>query len=171
MKKDKTYNHTFPMGSYGWSGMDPKDFAKNLRAASRRFKEIRTQHEFQAIAFSGSSGCAIGFTLGLIHKIPLIYVRKDKEESHGRSVEYNGSEEVKNYLIVDDFICTGATVRKIIDKIDKFAKNAEVYPATPCAVLCFDTMQLPSLLDKPSKVKISAPNRRKKFIPVYSPGL
>jgi len=125
-------------GGYGWTGMHPELLVERMQNASGLFEKIRAKHNFQAIAFTGSSGSAIGFLLGVAHQIPLIYVRKDKEESHGWPVEYNGKVDVKRYLIVDDFVATGSTVRRIVNAITQRAKAAGAFPAKPCGVLCFD---------------------------------
>ena len=144
MAKNKTYN---PIGAdsalYGWVGLDSAEFAERMKLASIRFRALKKELKFDAIAFCGSSGCAVAFTLAAKYKIPLIYVRKTYEKCHSRSkVECNNKNvQVKKYLIVDDFVDTGGTVDYIVSTITKYAKAACAYPAEPVGVLCFDPYQ------------------------------
>jgi adenine/guanine phosphoribosyltransferase-like PRPP-binding protein len=141
MAKKKVYN---PIGAqsatYGWAGIDSVGFAERMKLASIRFRALKKELKFDAIAFCVSSGCAVAFSLAAKHKIPLIYVRKTYEKSHSNTkVECNDkSVEVKKYLIVDDFIDTGGTMDYIVYSITKYAKAANAYPAEPVGVLCFD---------------------------------
>ena len=144
MALTKTYEPIGASGAlYGWSGMCPSVFAERMHLASIRFLKLKKALKFDAIAFCGSSGCAIAFNLATMHEIPLIYVRKESEKSHSYSkVECNDRHlEVKKYLIVDDFVDRGTTVEYIVDTIKKQAIKACAYPARPVGVLCFDQYQ------------------------------
>ena len=125
---------------YGWMGMSPCEFAGRMKLASVRFQTLKKNLKFDAIAYSGSSGCAIAFSLATKHKIPLIYVRKNGEKAHSHStVECNDKDAiVKKYLIVDDFVDTGRTIDWIMHSIEKQARAKGAYPATAVGVLCFD---------------------------------
>ncbi len=71
----------------------------------------------QAIAFRGLSGSMVAPIVA--HQLDLnpIGIRKPGESSHQGStvsrVDIHG-EEVKRYVIVDDFVATGDTIRKIV---------------------------------------------------------
>jgi len=73
--------------------------------------------EFQAIAVSGISGLILGTALAIrLHK-RLIIVRKEKESRHSSFItegvlSIDGVDRI-NYVIVDDFIFTGQTIRRI----------------------------------------------------------
>lgn len=141
MATKKTYSPIGRLGAkYGWAGISPVDFTKRMKLASARFLALREELGFDAIAFCGSSGCAIAFSLATKHNIPLIYVRKRNESSHSSAkVECNDSAtEVKKYLIVDDFVDQGSTVNHIVTSIKKYARSVAAYPAKPVGVLCFD---------------------------------
>lgn len=108
---------------YGWAGMDPKNYKRTITRAVNQFSSrVMEKYEFDAIAFTGSSGCAIAFPLALKYELPLMYVRKEKEKSHGGEIEINKGIILKRYVFVDDFIATGATVRRVKDSIDRLAK-------------------------------------------------
>jgi adenine/guanine phosphoribosyltransferase-like PRPP-binding protein len=125
---------------YGWAGMLPLMLAHRLSLANARFKKLKNTLGVDAIAFCGSSGCAIAFNLATRHKIPLIYVRKKGEKSHGSKVECNaGRIPIAKYLIVDDFVDQGSTVDHIINSINKHAKKVHAVAPEQVGVLCFDT--------------------------------
>lgn|SRR5574337_429355 len=84
--------------------------AKTLRAIKRKLK-------FDAIAFRGSSGAALAFPMSYLLKIPLIHVRKGASHYTGGPIE--GTISSQKYLIIDDFIDRGNTVRTIIKTIKK----------------------------------------------------
>lgn len=124
---------------YGWSGMNPEGLATRLSLANARFKTLKNTLEIDAIAFCGSSGCAIAFNLATRHEIPLIYVRKKGEKSHGSKVECNaGHIRIEKYLIVDDFVDQGTTVDHIIKSISQHAKKVHAIAPQQVGVLCFD---------------------------------
>jgi len=108
---------------YGWMGRHPADLAILLKEAVAAFGRLRQSVDIQAIAYTGSSGAAIAFPLAIAYELPVIYVRKPNEESHGCNVECNYTEELENYVIVDDFICSGDTARRIREKIKERAKK------------------------------------------------
>ena len=115
---------TLSYGSgYGWMGKHPADLASLLKKAIAAFGRLRKTIDIQAIAYTGSSGAAIAFPLAIAYELPIIYVRKKGEQSHGCPVECNYTQELENYIIVDDFIAFGATVRRIIKGIKDYAGN------------------------------------------------
>jgi len=123
-EQEKPVRKTLSYGSgYGWMGRHPVDLAILLKEAVAAFGRLRQSVDIQAIAYTGSSGAAIAFPLAIAYELPVIYVRKPNEESHGCNVECNYTEELENYVIVDDFICSGDTARRIREKIKERAKK------------------------------------------------
>jgi len=134
----KAYYNLTSQSGYGWTDMSTANLAATLKSAGRAFGKLRKELKFDAIAFTGSSGAAIAFYLAIEHEIPLIYVRKEAEESHGNIIEGTTmAGTIKKYLIVDDFVCSGATVCRIIKAITARAKTRGAYPAKPVGVFCF----------------------------------
>lgn len=83
-------------------------------------------HDFDAIAYRGHSGALIAIPVALALKKPLILVRKhwnNKACHSGYPVE--GYAATKRYVIIDDFVCSGATVATIQCAIKRFAPKAE----------------------------------------------
>ena len=126
---------------YGWAGKTPETLAKELKHALTVFGRLRKKVQFDAIAFTGSSGAAIAFNIATKFGIPLIYVRKKSEISHGVKVECNGGggdNFIKSYMIVDDFICSGHTITTIINSITDYTQTRDIHSPTPVGVFCFD---------------------------------
>lgn len=68
---------------------------------------------FDAIAFRGMSGAIPAGILSIMLEKPLILVRKSRNDNHaGCLVE--GDSAAKTYIIVDDFICSGETIKAIV---------------------------------------------------------
>lgn len=94
-----------------------KQFLKLIPAAVKKLRALKREHHFDAIAFRGSSGAALAFPLSYFLKVPLIHVRKGN--SHYGSGSIEGTISSKKFVIIDDFIDSGATVRKIIREVKK----------------------------------------------------
>ncbi len=96
-----------------------------IKKAGTEIKELRARLKFDAVAFTGSSGAALAFPLMVKHKVPVIYVRKPRESSHGGKIEYTSDVVINRYLIVDDFIDSGSTVKRVYSTITKWSKSRE----------------------------------------------
>jgi orotate phosphoribosyltransferase len=68
------------------------------------------------VAFSGVSGAAICFAMSVIGNVALACVRKEGDISHGMGVEA-AERDVGHYVIVDDLMSSGETIRRIVGKI------------------------------------------------------
>lgn len=97
-----------------------KDSYKMLVDKSAKIlKAIDKIHPFQSIAFSGMSGAAMAYPLSLKLNKDLTCVRKGKSHfSSDLGLNVEGRIEAK-YIIVDDFICTGATIKRILKTLKK----------------------------------------------------
>jgi hypothetical protein len=116
---------------------DPRTLRETMERATEAARKIRTTIPFDAIAFRGSSGAALAYPISAALEVPAVYVRKPTESSHGRSIE-GPSTEVSRYLIVDDMISSGATVRAVM---------AALHPAECVAILLYaDTWGAPNHL-------------------------
>jgi adenine/guanine phosphoribosyltransferase-like PRPP-binding protein len=98
----------------------PHLFPKMVESSIKEAERLRKEIGYDTIAFSGVSGAAIAFILSHWLDIPLVCVRKKGENSHyhsgGKILEGNVND-VRKYIIVDDFIASGATCNHIIDSI------------------------------------------------------
>jgi adenine/guanine phosphoribosyltransferase-like PRPP-binding protein len=97
-----------------------KTFNKTV-AAIRKFKK---SNPFDAIAFSGTSGAALAYPLSLKLKVPLICVHKYKTHS---SLSIEGVCFPNKYIIVDDLIESGSTIKRIIKKIKIYHEEFKAF--------------------------------------------
>jgi adenine/guanine phosphoribosyltransferase-like PRPP-binding protein len=108
---------------------DPELFQSLVPRAIKRAHDIRERHPYDAIAFTGVSGCSMGFILGYSLNIPIICIRKPDQESHYKNWcceemrSFEGFQGAARYLIVDDGICSGATVERIMEAVSVNCKN------------------------------------------------
>ncbi len=102
----------------------PELFQKMVPRAIEKARLIHEDHPYDAIAFTGTSGCSIGFILGYTLNIPIVCIRKPDQESHYKNWccedqrAFEGFNTPVRYLIVDDGICTGRTVERIMEVIN-----------------------------------------------------
>ncbi len=89
------------------------------------------------IVVQGTSGVSIGFAALMLHDFPLVMVRKPDENSHGSPVEGPRGHKVKRYIILDDFVDTGETVRRIVAKLNLLADNEGAARPECVGVLCY----------------------------------
>jgi orotate phosphoribosyltransferase-like protein len=130
--------YNFCNWGYGWAVGDTALFQKMMNKGKDRFCKIASKHQFDAIAFTGCSGSAIAYILAMEYQVPLIYIRRENERSHGFRVEGTAGQGIYRYLIVDDFVSTGATVRRIIKEIKDWTAK-KTLPEPECiGVLAYD---------------------------------
>ena len=87
----------------------------------------RYRDRFDVIVVSGVSGIVVGAPVALALGIPLIVVRKDEDKNaHHLGGEIINVRDLmrQRYLIVDDFVCSGRTVKFIQDKIANHPRHA-----------------------------------------------
>ncbi len=105
--------------SYLEAIFNPSKFPAKVKKVVLKVVELQKTLGFDAIAFRGNSGAAFAYPVAFVTGIPLICVRKG-ESSHGRSIEgptSAASVSIKTYLILDDFVSAGSTVRAIVKEI------------------------------------------------------
>ena len=101
---------------------NPENYAELVARVSKKVLELKTK--FHAIAFRGTSGAAMAYPVSIATGIPLICIRKPTEDAHGDPVEGSTKFDVKKYIIIDDFMSSGATVDAIIESINKHSNNS-----------------------------------------------
>lgn len=92
-------------------------FKTTIERVAEAMQTLVTSVGFDAIAFTGSSGACIAYPVSYITGIPLIYVRKDGESTHGEPIEAEG--DFNKYIILDDFVCSGSTIEHVYKRLDE----------------------------------------------------
>lgn len=87
-----------------------------------------SRHSFDAIAFRGLSGALFAPTVAMKMGKTLIAVRKKETKHSSRIVE--GDYNAKRYVILDDFVSSGETVRHMLDEI------GDALPDATCIGVC-----------------------------------
>lgn len=97
--------------------------------------------KFDAIAVTGLSGNLVGVDLATLLNKNIMIVRKKDEDNHGKLVEATQPlQDDVRYIIVDDFISSGATVKRIHAKIHEeytqrdYTKDTSTFFRAPLCV-------------------------------------
>lgn len=101
------------------------NFAVMIERLIPSAQQMRREVGFDTIAFQGTSGAAAAYILAKELYVPLICIRKEDDKSHYARDNglFEGSLDAKRYIIVDDFICSGSTVRRIENVIHEKLKG------------------------------------------------
>jgi hypothetical protein len=94
-----------------------------------------SQIEFDAIAFRGMSGALIAPIIAYKMNKPIIMVRK-KGGSHSSST-IEGYKNAKTYIVIDDFVCGGDTIKTIINTIFDGDSNGDFKGAIPVGIFLY----------------------------------
>lgn len=96
----------------------PLKYRRLIDKIADQMAALKKKKSFGAIAFRGTSGAALAYPLSAQLNIPIICVRKSNEQSHGLSVE-GTQRNIRKYVIIDDFMESGKTIKAILKAIDK----------------------------------------------------
>jgi len=89
---------------------DPRVFAGLVKRAVKCLKHVK----FDTIVFRGFSGAVVGPVVALRLKKPWALVRKAGDNTH--SSHHVEGDVSGDYVIIDDFVATGETVKHIVSK-------------------------------------------------------
>jgi len=110
---------------------DPLKFPKVLRRVRMKLRHTK----YDAIAFRGMSGAAVAFPLAAMANKGLICVRKEDSSHSPYLVEGLVGNDIKRYVIVDDFINSGNTLRNIKQSINEEYSDKTLVPE--CVAIVF----------------------------------
>lgn len=104
---------------YSYTLFDHVKLRAAARAAVEVLVKVRCDHGDIHLAVTGKSGIAMAFAINMIAEFPVVVVRKPAEMSHGSTIE--GMGILDKYVIIDDFVATGRTIKNIMAAIDGYA--------------------------------------------------
>lgn len=96
----------------------PLQYKRLIDKIADQLMALKKKKSFGALAFRGTSGAALAYPLSAQLNIPIICVRKPTEVSHGYKIE-GTQRNVRKYVIIDDFMESGKTIKAILKEIDK----------------------------------------------------
>lgn len=105
-----------------WLGdiFDPKRLNICAREIARQIRCDTKTMRIDCIAVRGVSGISMGAVVSALTGIPLIIVRHTKGAHTDNLVEepeFETLHDVQNYVIIDEFICSGETIHRIQEDI------------------------------------------------------
>lgn len=111
---------------------DPETFPEVVRWVALEARAAGAQ----AIAGSGHSGLIVAGAVSYLLRIPVIAVRKpdEKPKADGKALNLNVPLTATRYVIVDDMIGTGETVRRIVNTVYQVLPQLR-----PAAILLYYT--------------------------------
>ena len=111
-----------PSAYYLRNTFNPKLLRATVHAVNRKLKNMAKDLTWDVLAFRGNSGAGVCYALAYKYGWNICCMRKPAEKSHGQMVE--ASIHFDSYLIVDDFMSSGSTVRGMIEDMHDEVKRA-----------------------------------------------
>ena len=101
---------------------------KNWRKSiTRLLKGIRESSlDFDSVVFAGMSGALVAPTIAGRLRKSILMVRKAGDQNHG-GYRLEGNPDTRNYIIIDDLIASGDTIRHMMKtiKANDFTRDAK----------------------------------------------
>ncbi len=113
MKTERTGHRMWGGSGYGDWKFEPHTIRERVGLLAMALPRLMRKLEADAIVMTGQSGIVMGAALQMVCELPLVFVRKEKEDSHGSRLEGTNGLIVRRYVILDDFVAGGGTVRSI----------------------------------------------------------
>lgn len=108
----------------------PRLYLNTINEAFAALAAFNEHRPFDSIAFTGTSGAAVAYPLSFLLGKRLTCIRKEDEDSHfrvfARGKRVEGCVNPRRYVIVDDCICSGNTVRSIEKAIKEVSPGAKL---------------------------------------------
>lgn len=97
---------------------NPAECQRRIDATIRVLRKLREEGVFTHVVVSGSSGVTMLGALTMAG-FKTVMVRKEGENTHGYQIEPIHLPEMAKWVFLDDFIATGATLRRVCLAISK----------------------------------------------------
>lgn len=106
---------------------------KRAEYAARAINKMMAETGATSVVVHGNSGVSCGFAALMLSDVDfnIVLLRKDNDNSHGSPIEGPEGHFLERYLILDDFVSTGATMNRIRDKIIMLHKQSSPFEAAP----------------------------------------
>ena len=106
---------------------------KRAEYAARAINKLMAETGATSVVVHGNSGVSCGFAALMLSDVDfnIVLLRKDNDNSHGSPIEGPEGHFLGRYLILDDFVSTGATMNRIRDKIIMLHKQSNPFEDAP----------------------------------------
>lgn len=106
---------------------------KRAEYAASAINKLMAETGATSVVVHGNSGVSCGFAALMLSDVDfnIVLLRKDNDNSHGSPIEGPEGHFLERYLILDDFVSTGATMNRIRDKIIMLHKQSNPVEAAP----------------------------------------
>jgi phosphoribosylpyrophosphate synthetase len=118
---------------YLYEAVHTPELRRTVRSIVKLLKERNLTNKFGSIAFRGMSGACVAPTVALRLNKNLMMVRKKTDpkkpfNNDSHSIHMVEGNLKKDYIIIDDFMESGKTIREIKKQIENEAEIRYMYP-------------------------------------------
>lgn len=110
------------------------DVRRRAEYAARAINKMMAATGATSTVVHGNSGVSCGFAALMLSPhadFNIVLLRKDNDNSHGSPIEGPEGHRLGRYLILDDFVSTGATMNRIRNKITTLHRQSGLPEDTP----------------------------------------
>lgn len=112
-----------------YSGIGHKGWKPTMEKIATQLPMLLERHHADAYVVTGSSGIlAMGALMMLDNTIPMAFIRKPGEDSHGTALEYgpgswldNHGVMGKRWILLDDFVSNGTTFKRVAEQLEFYS--------------------------------------------------
>lgn len=103
------------------TGYSQEKVRNKAKFAASAIAKLAQEVNADCVIVHGNSGVSCGFAALMYHNFNLVLLRKDNDNSHGSPIEGPNEHCIRRYIILDDFISSGETVRRVRRKVHELA--------------------------------------------------
>ena len=107
------------------TGYSQERVRKKAQFAAAAIANLAQAVNADCVIVHGNSGVSCGFAALMYHNFNLVLLRKDNDNSHGYPIEGPEGHRIERYLILDDFISSGETVRRVRRKVTELWRQRQ----------------------------------------------
>lgn len=111
--------HHLSGSGYGDWKFNHRVFRERVKRVAYDLPEVMCRHDADSVAVRGTSGIFLVAALQMLIDVPVMLMRKPGERSNGNRLEGKDSHHYRRFVIIDDFICGGGTVKGMIEDAPK----------------------------------------------------
>lgn len=108
------------------SGFTQASVRSKAEAVAQELPRFMAECRADTVVVTGNSGISIAHAALMLIDFPLVLVRKPNDCSHGQQIEGPCSHILQRYVILDDLICSGDTVRRVQQTLLEYDHTTEL---------------------------------------------